>query len=538
MLKLLIVDDEKLDLEGLKRQLDWTKYDISEIYATRDSFQALELIGQYAPDILITDIKMPGMNGLVLAEKAKELVSSIKIVFVSGYDDFAYVKNAIKLNAYEYILKPVDTDELETCIRQVVGDILKDKKEEEEKQELVWAAEDGKLLLRNKLLLDLLFGNAESGKLWDKIHFLNINIKSGCQVVCLVEIDDYMMMQEQYSRNELAEKRNRLQDIITGIPIRDCFMELVRTEEHRNACIISFESCGDNDGNMSAVNEEALTIIREVYQQLGLSISVGIGTFVKQPGDLHKSYNESVQAVYQKLYEGKGKILRFAEYSNVSGTKPRFDKVNSDLSKCLLSLDRPRANQIIDAIFDRFKEEKIENNKIIQDYCINTIGNAQVILNDLKVGLEDIFGDEYIIWDKLMRFETILDIRQWMKNMYGAFIDYLIKREESMTSKIINEVLRYIDEHYQEEISLKEIAKTFFYSPNYLGSLFKQEIGQGFVEYLSEFRIKKAADYIGKGTFKVYEVAAMVGYNDIPTFIKKFKAVFGITPTEYRERVK
>ncbi len=536
MLKLVIVDDERLDMEGLKRQIDWNKYHISGVFATKDSMNALELIKQQVPDILITDIKMPGMTGLQLAKLAREQVQDIKIVFISGYDDFTYVKNAIKLNAYEYILKPVDTDELEACIKKVVRDILKEREEAKEKEDLAQAVQESRELLRNKLLLDLIFGTAEKERLWERIHLLGINIKSGSQMACMIEADDFMLLKERYPGEELRRRLTSLLCVIAGIEPEGCALELVRIEEHRFVAILSFEPFTEHEVQNNEVNRAAQAIIQAVHKQTELSLTIGMGTFMHHPSDLHMSFHEASQAVSYKIYEGKGRVLHYKGSSDSSDARIHIDGNDQELSKCLLNLDKTNSDRILDSIFDKFKEEKIDNNRIIQNYCIKIISNAQIILNGLKVEFEDIFGSEYILWDKLMRFETILDIRQWMKNIYGAFIDHLIIRDKSMGSRIINEVLRLIGEHYPQDVSLKEIANNLYYSPNYLGSLFRQQVGLGFAEYLSEYRIKKAAELIERNTYRIYEVASMVGYNDLQTFVKKFKSKYGVTPTEYRER--
>lgn len=535
MLKLLIVDDERLDMEGLKRQLNWSDFNISEVYVAQNGLLALELIRMHRPDILISDIKMPVISGLQLAEKAIEILPGIKVIFVSGYDDFSYVKSAIKINAYEYILKPIDTEELAASIQKAVNAIACEKRNHEEKHKLENTVNESLPLLRKKFLAALIYGTADKEGLWEEIYQLDIKIHQGIQKVLLVEVDDYKLLKETCEANGLERRLSLLQNLIQNMNSEKCTTEWVQVEVHRIAIILSFLQPENQKAWNADVDDIAQTIISEAKINAELSVTIGVGMFINQLSELHKSYSESVQAVVCKIYEGKGKVIYFVEESETPEEEVYFERIDTELTKCMLNYDTAKVNHLLECLFNRFEIEKINDGKYIQDHCINIISRVQIMLHDVNVKVEDIFGPGVILWDKLMKFETILDIRQWMKNILGVIIDYIRIRNESKVSKIIKDVLHYIEENYQKDISLKVIAERLYYTPNYLGSVFKQEIVQGFSDYLMEYRIKKAAELLQNSAMKVYEIAGNVGYKDIPTFIKNFKSVFGVTPTEYKE---
>ena len=334
-LKLLIVDDEKLDREGLSRQLDWDAYSVCKVFLAKNGPTALEILRSNEIDLLLTDVKMPAMSGIDLARHAQQINPSIKIIFISGYDDFEYMKGAIQINAYEYILKPVQTEELAACITDVVNSI-------------------------------------------------------------------------------------------------------------------------------------------------------------------------------------------------------RLRTIDYEIADCLTKLDLDKATNLIDNMLDFFEQRKGCDPYAIKYHCINIISRMEMTLRDLNVQAEGLFGKKISLIENLLKFEAIPDIRQWMKNIMHITIEHLNVRKKSHASVIAGEVISYIESKYSEDISLNAIAKSLFYTPNYLGSVFKQETGQYFSEYLTEYRMKMAAVILRDRKIKVLEAALSVGYKDMPTFIKNFKSIHGVTPSEYR----
>ncbi len=544
MFKLLIVDDERLDREGLVRQLNWETYRIAEVHTAQSGASAIQVLASQMPDILITDIKMPGMSGLQLAERAKAIAPDVRVVFVSGYDDFEFVKDALRLNAFEYLLKPVDTAELTDAIGRVVADISRERQERQEKDVLYYTVNESKALVRKKLLTDLLRGKAGHEERQIKLAILGLAFDRGDHTVLLLEVDDF---KRRYMDDAIAaafdtEALQRIVEDTAG----PWLVEAVQLETHRYAAILSFPagsqtavagtSCEAARLPADIVRDLALATIKRAREEIGMSVTIGVGSFVAQPDTLCRSYNDSLQAMAGKIYEGKGRVLfaRGGADSEESGTT--LEQVDRELAQSLYHFDEGRVQQALADVFNRLAGEKTDNLRLIHDYCLNILNRVQAALQDRNAGVADIFGADVILWDQLIRLETLADIHQWMETTIGAMLNYLRNRNEMRPSKIIEEVLHYIAEHYRDDISLKLIAEAMFYSPNYLGGLFKQETGKSFSEYLTEYRIRKAAAYLEDYKLKAYEVAAKVGYRDIPTFIKNFKAVFQVTPSEYRER--
>ena len=524
-LKLLIVDDEKLDREGLLGQLDWSRHHITEVILAKNGPAALEIIKQQNITILFTDIKMPRMSGVELAQHAKQLNPDIKIVFISGYDDFQYMKSAIQISAYEYILKPVNTNELLICVKRIVNDVLSISKNQIEKKALIKVADEGLPLLRQKLMKSIIFG--EDDDFENKMKEMDIQIEYGCMAVLLIEVDNHQI----FPKSDLSKMIVDLQKIICTLPHRFDLLEAVEVEKDQIAVITG--ATIDFEKMEVEITAFANTILSHTISSF--SVTIGVGGVVGSLRDLNVSYNRSVQAVISKLYKGKGVVLSFDGNDNEDGID-HVKKMDYEIANCLLKLDMTKAGFLLDRMFDNFKRQKNNDRQNIQYHCINIISRVEIILSEINVRIEDIIGENKASIGKLLELETISDIQQWMKVTIRTIIEYLDGKKNSKSGKIVGEVITYIEAKYAEDISLNAIARILFYSPNYLGNIFKQEIGQGFSEYLIEYRIKKAAELLRDDKKKVLEASLAVGYKDMPTFIKNFKAIYGVTPSGYRSR--
>lgn len=419
MFKVLIVDDERLDRDGLKNQVDWSKLFISAVETAKNGFEALELIKAMRPDILLTDVKMPGMSGLSLAQKTRELLPWVKVIFVSGFDDFEYVKNALLLNAYQYILKPVDTSELLEALTKAVNERIREKKSEEEKLLLMRRVDESKPLLKQKVVKEMLFGTADREKVLRDLRYLKLKIHDGCLRVLLCEPDDYEIMAEKLEDGALRLLETKISGALGDIAPERCRVEHAQIERSRFAVILSFDADIAADEINSVAEGIAGEIIDRVKCGAGISLSIGVGGTAFNIEGLRSSYDDSRRALRMKLLAGKGRVLN---------------------------------------------ENKGKNRKIIAA------------------------------------------------------------------------VKKYIEDNYSGDLTLKDIAQELFYSPNYLGAIFKEELGAGFSEYLAEYRMKKAAELLRQPYLKTYEIANRVGYRNISAFINQFKLSFKMTPTEFRER--
>jgi len=529
-IKLLIVDDEKLDRIGLSRQLDWESFSITTVILANNGPAAIDILKTNKIDILLTDIKMPVMSGIELAKHARNINPSLKIVFVTGYDDFDYMKVAIQIQAYEYILKPVQSDELEACIIGLVNAIYDDRKEQNEKSKLLRTADFGMPLLRQRLLLDLLFGIGN--KFEERMDEYNISLKTGSMAVLLVETDDYKM-----AVGESDGKHKELFEIITYIPTSKQYrFEAVQIEAGRVAVLINMSA----DLPSQEMKETLDCIANEFlsHTMRFLNVTIGVGHITDSYRYLNASYEISVRAILSKLYSGTGRVLYFSNDNKEEIAKDAdpLKSIDLELAACLTKLDLTKAMYLLNNMFDHFEQCNGNDVYAVKYLCINIVSRIEVTLLDYNISADELFGKKVNLIEDILKHNNMHDVRKLIKNIIFVSIKHLDSRRQSSSAIIVREVMSYIEANFKNDVSLNTIAKSLFYSPNYLGNIFKQETGRYFSEYLTEYRIKKAAELLQERKIKVLEASLSVGYKDMPTFIKNFKSIFGMTPSEYRAR--
>ena len=521
-LKLLITDDEVLDREGLARQLDWKQYSISEVFIAKDGPQALEILRKNDIDILLTDIKMPLMSGIELAQYARQIHPLIQIVFISGYDDFVYAKMAISINVFEYILKPVSTQELATCITNLVERSRKQKEELEQQGSLLRVASEGMQLLRHKLMLDLLFGvynNIES-------RMKDMNMLQGASqlTVLLVELNEYHTFPYE-------SRMDRLQEIIDNIDFQ-YELEPIKVKEDRLGIVVS----AHKDTTPCMMEDALVELSKKIVAQASryFNITIGVGSTVSNYRELCNSYDRSVQALLNKQDNGNEGVLHFTGDTTQDNGRS-LHKIEEEIAECLKNLDLVKAMHLLDYLFDSFEQNKDSSINSIQYYCVNIISQTVAVLQNFNVNTDDLVGSTGSLIQKLLKLEAILDIRQWMRSIIRTMIDHLDVKRKSKSREIVEKVIAYVESNYKENISLNKIAKDIYYTPNYLGNIFKQETNRNFNDYLMEYRIRQAATLLCEHDLKVLDVSKLVGYKDMPSFIKNFKSIYGVTPSEYRK---
>lgn len=535
MLRLLIVDDEDLDREGLLTELNWEQYGISEVRSARTGMEAIRVMKNYEPHILMTDIKLPVMSGLQLAEKAKILFPNIKVVFISGYDKFEYAQEAVKLNAYRYILKPVDNDELIGLVVDLVDNIMEERllaEKEDMKNDIMY---ESKNLLKSRLFLDFIdYSYDDESEFINRAQYLGLNIVPGKYILLLTQIDNY---------NEWVNSVSLVDNEKICLDICCIACEMRKNIYCIDAAAIDHQTCAVLISCNSQVPDELLfdesciiaeELIGTVQGMLNISMSIGVSRVFLKLITIKQGYIECMDALKKKIYAGCGKVHSNSQKSKIPNIKLNLENMGMELCKMLIVSDKGGIAHSLDKMFDRMVNNHEENNSSIQNLCISIIYRLNATIVEMGLEPNDIFDDSSMLINKLIGFETILDIRQFMKNIFLSVIEYYERLKESKDFCIRREFEKYIEINYQNDISLKKIAEEWHYSPNHLGNIFKQKLNKGFSEYLAEYRMGKAVILLKSDDAKIYEVAHSVGYNNISCFIKQFKQIYGITPAKCR----
>jgi two-component system, response regulator YesN len=535
MFKVLIVDDERLIREGIKNSISWSEHRISEVMTAKDGLEALQMMETFMPDILFTDIKMPRMNGLELLKKVKKLNERIKIIILSGYDDFEYVQAALQDGALDYLRKTIDMDGLIKVIKKSIEEIEKDRAKIEKEQLLANLLEMSMPLLKHKYLNILISGPVNSENMLQKLKFIGIDFNFNNCSIAIIAIDNQIILRDSRSIEEWLLIKYNLNKIIED-NISDQALVFENNFE-QFVVIYSLNRCNALDNDNDVINNFKI-IKTEVNRTLNINVSIGISNKCQGVDHISDCYEQAVNVLDHRMFTGQGSIIlasdvkkNIVSYYHLDSEQQRF------LVSSLRAGEKEQALKLINDIFDNIMSMQNLSKNNLQGLCIEVLTIISRVLEEYDITLQSITGNNFIDFEEINRYETCMDMKQWVVSIIEKAVDNIINTKIVGTRKIVEKVKRYVDENYCNEITLGMAAEMVHISPNYFSSIFSTEVGQGFLEYITAKRIEKAKELLCKKGVKVHEVGNEVGYDNQYYFSRIFKKHTGMSPLEYKEKL-
>ncbi|MEK3884002.1 response regulator [Paenibacillus sp. PL2-23] len=513
----LLVDDEAVDLEWLRRRVAGFR-GFTSVQTASSGFAALKVMEQQRIDILLSDINMPIMSGMEFAQRAKELNPGVHIVFISGHEEFGYAKKAIELNAYGYLLKPVEDRELEETLQGLCGKIEQERRQAHSITETM-------SLVNQELLLRWFNESAPVG-IEPHIHgFIEPMLQLGT-AVAIIEIDDLAWR----NRHSTEEDRRLWLDNAARF-IREYLQErhagtIMSTHDHHFVVLAAVQ-----EASFSALLSELIEAFNRTFS---FSITIGMGTYTHAFDKLHDSYRQAQAALSIKWLVGKNRLIQDAsEWQPKEKIASNHEEIVDRMLQAMLEYN---LTVIDDCLMQLFTGD-IQKNEIY-DLIIRITSKLHADLRQMNEHLYEILN-----WDAhqpfvLFQFETVQDIISWLRRRFFELSELLYLKRQRQKRKLIAEISDYVKERLEHKITLGEVAAHFGFTPNYLGQLFKLETNRLFSDFLNELRMQRACQLLEDPTKKVYEIAAQVGYKNIIYFNRQFKDYMNMSPSEYRKKRK
>ncbi|QJD87388.1 response regulator [Cohnella herbarum] len=521
MYRVLLADDEVLDLEGMRKFIPWREMGLEVVGAVNNGFAACEVIDREPIDILVTDIRMPNMSGLELAKRALQKQEHLRIIFVSGHQDFNYVKQAISLNAHGYVLKPMDDKELIDSLGRLCQDLNQKKRDRETEH----AFKQMVPIVKNEYLMKLLDGemNDSSSEILD--HEYGLDSLTWPAKVAIVEIDDYSWKLNPYK----DEKRDKLIGNFYGELSSDFhdygIGHACKISKQRTALIL----------DEKVDHEDLRELIARIKTTFPFTITIGLGESVSGITELHVSYSQAVEAIDSKMFRGKGKLITYDKVGSTDIQEIR--NMDERVEAMLAAMSRYDLVGIHDELHGLFQTStKIGSRITIHNFAMYLVMKLNEYLRTMNEDLFKLLGMELKNLDILLQFETIDDIHKWLRNRVFEISEILFTKKQTKNGKLVQSILASVSDRLEDNITLREVADQFSFSPNYLGVLFKEETGQNFSDYIISLRMEKAQQLLRATNLKIYEVASQVGYRYLPYFSRQFKETIGMTPLEFRRK--
>ncbi len=518
-MKLLIVDDESTTRNGLVKFIPWQKLGIDRVEQAENGSEALKMAEQEHYEIILSDIRMPNMDGIEFARRTKKILPECKIIFLSGYCDKEYLKAAIDLGAVSYVEKPINIAEISGAIRKAAEEHRSGRVEQEKHRELRRVITQDITLIKNRILQSLVRPGCNMGSVRECLRMIGDDFpRTGCFFIVSVKLH------MNSGKSDLSEAWNKTADCFRSIH----HIEMLKEE---NQCMLVL--CEDSIHCQKSV-KQAFGQVREALAFQGGTAFFAVGQRTSTLDTVYKSYQTAEISMQRFFFLGYDQIVF---YSIMPPMAYKADEsLYKSFTRSLVEPDREEAQDLINSLCsDLLKNQStmVSNVKsIFNTLLFGLLGKAE----EQKISLDDFGGKgQEFVWDCVGRFETLAEMQQFMLNKLNCYFEELEKR--STGNLAISNVIKYINQHYQEEtLTLKQMADSVLLTPNYLSYCFKKETQKTVSEYIAEIRIQNSKYLLQNPQLKLYEVADQVGYSDANYYAKAFKKLEGVTPSEYREK--
>lgn len=519
MLKIFLVEDEIVMREGIKKNIDWEKENFEFVGDAGDGELAYPLILQKKPDILITDIKMPFMDGLELSRLVKAELPDIKIIVLSGYNEFDYAKEAIDIGIAEYMLKPVTSVKLLETLHKVEKTILEQREKTAAKS---GAGEETKFFRK------LVSGSMSVSLLLKEGRALGMDLAASEYNLLLLQLFAGQDVDESHARIENI--RQGFQALKKTYPIE--FVDLGREE-------FWFLLKGTQSLPLAALEGEIKAELEKLvwFEQQTAYFGV-LGQSVERLGDLGVCYHAADKAFAHRFLKEKNQIYRVAQTDDAALDIDSLNLSQTDrraLEQFLSTGLKGDIDAFIDTYFHKVGDKNIQSvlfrQYVVMDIYIITVSFSQKMGYE-KQHLTELYGDEK---ELVHVSDSVEETRSYFKKLLERTIDLREKVSTNKYDKTLKQAKEYIEEHYNEyDISLNTVAASVNLSPNHFSTIFSQELGETFIEYLTKVRMEKAKELLRTTAKKSTEIAYEVGYRDAHYFSSLFKRTQNCTPREYR----
>lgn len=509
--KVLIVEDEKEKAEGIKYLVEKYNPLCSPIWMAHDGKEGYEAALKYKPDIILSDIRMPSMDGLEMIRKLQESHLQVEFIVLSGYAEFSYAKKAIELGVKDFITKPVDETELNATLNKVCKEIQERRSTEDS---LTRMNDD----MRNYALRDFLTGRGDQPyAVWEYLEQMHV----------LEQYHQYTCMLIEWEEEETAAMEDGL------LLDQGVFLYGVKTERTQMAVIAA--------ANVLEVKEKrklADWIYRKAEEK-ECPVIIGIGNTYGEYAQLPKAYEESRVALNYRILKGSKTVILYEElYDMENRTDLITEKEMEQLKERIDRFDQDGFHIVVKGIFNRVLSENKLSLPELQKLSLNIVLLGLHNIPTAQLQMNEYFGKNLFTLKSIEKFKTIEQLENWIINIVSSMNELMLKDSIPKKKDVITEAKEYIRQHYNKNITLNDISKQFFINPYYFSQLFKKKTGMTYQNYLINYRIDRAKKLLAETDLRIYEVCKLVGYNDVNHFNQVFDRNEGMKPSEYRQKYK
>ena len=540
--RIILVDDEEEVRKSIIRKIDWTAVGFAVVGDAENGEDALEKIENLEPDVVLTDIRMPYMDGLTLAERIRQKYPSMKIVIFSGYDDFEYAKQAIKLNVTEYILKPVNVEELTAILKRIKTNL---DEEIEQKRNVNLLRENYKRslpILREQFLKDLISRPMDGETVQTLLREYDIPLAGAKKWIAIaVELELEQELTQEEAPLPLHEEKNLIPISVMQIlseNLKPSYrFSLVSFSGSADAKIAGIAAIDENNSQTELINILG-DICKEIRKTLKVPVTIGIGHSAQKLENISRSFQSALDALGYRSVVGTGSTIYINDVEPGIGGKLQFgSEEESALIQAIKFGPEEKIRETVRGIVDRMNEARVHARQ--QQAYILSVANCMIqLIQQYDLNMEEIFAEDPLGPDPFTVIQSMLNRENFSRWLFQTAlkINNALSRERDYAARqVIEKAKQYIMDNYQDPgLSVEQICRYLHMSPAYFSTMFKKATGQTYIAYLTEVRLNKAVELLNMTDEKTYVIASQVGYQEQNYFSYVFKKRFGVSPTKFR----
>ncbi len=527
-IRVLLADDEPVILRGLKKLISWDTLGLEIVGEARDGIELKAMIDTCTPDLVISDISMPGFSGIDIIRDIHESGHPVKVVFISAYQEFSYARQAIQYGALDYIVKPVNTGQLEQVVGRAVA-VIRQESEEERNKEMLKSYERKNHSITVEELLELLTdGNKGAASTLARMGNLAITRYAS---VCLLETDEYSGQASRWEERERKLVEFALSNIIKET-VEAAGNGYVFRKGERFAVLLQHEQDTEPEQIM-------LDLHHKINSYLKLKVSIGIGRPVSGMEEADESYRSALKALKTRYFTGLNLVVADqAGNQEMTVTVSEWTAAQATLTEALKSLDKEQMPILAARLLETVRLLSGDSRNQAVTLVYNSIIQLEQELAGFGVDAGLVDPEDQPLLEKLADATTFDALKQQFEGVLKRLAGQLACKLNGKEMPQLLQVKAFVEEHYAENITLESIAALVYMNPYYFSSFFKKHTGQNFKNYVTETRMGHALRLLLQSDLMVYEIAERVGYNNARHFSDMFKKHFGKLPQEYKQSVK
>lgn len=525
MIKVLIVDDEKLERVLIKKGFNWEENGFEIIGEANSGKSALEFIENNKPDLILTDINMPQMDGIELTEKIFSKLPDCYVVIITGYREFEYARKAIKLGVEDFLLKPVNIQEIEKVVTVIKNKIYNEREQINEIEN--WKKN---LIIHQDIIMENFFQKWTENRVSEEeaVEKLEgyglLNIINQCVCVNI-----------RFRTTKNNSVQSKVDNVVEIIKNKDYDNAIFFVNNSKNIVIYFMNTKVDN---VKMLAEELLITIN---QELKLKPIIGMSRSNLGFGGVYNAFKQAKNAVSAVVTLGVNEVLTYDKYKEIlnrnsfDGDKPanaiNWEDFDFSISNCLVD----KVEYYIDTYIVEIKSLGVVDKEYLGIMGINMLSRAGTSLLKKGQSISEILGDN-VVYEEIKYFNTISDLEIYLKKNISIILKVIEKKKTKQLNKTVSEAIEYINnEIFNPELSLKVVANQIYSNESYLSRIFKKEVGISFIEYITKKRIDKSIELLNTTDLKVYEIAEQVGFRESHYFSICFKKQTGLTIKEFKK---